>query len=241
MTLDIYIDEFADWITDNSSFNSFIIPENELASIISENSSSSNCIRLYSKINETNEKYLYTTCDMDNPKCRGSSNVLQRLQTIAPPNVCTLIGNFKNITIILEHDAFEQYFIYVLVQGCYHISNFSNNITNYIWSFTNNTYLKYSIDDIYKKNISKNISVKFIDEIKFSLEGSSCLNLCTASFCSESTKIWIPIIITDTDVKSLKTAEGSLVQSLSVFGILAAIFISIAGLTYIIYKYYNKG
>lgn len=236
-TFDIYLKGFPNWISANSLFNSFIIPANELESTNSKNSSSSGCVHLLSKEIETNEKVLSAMCYTDDPKCTSvTSSPLTNLRSIAPQSVCRLRGNLTNVTIILEpHD-----FIYILVEGCYYLNKIKQ--TDYIWSFTNNTYMKYSIADAINTNNSESISVKFINETNFFAEGSSCSNLCSALFCInrerqvQPSTNGPPMI----DLNDLKVAKGSIIKSLYIFGIIAAVIASVGCLIYVFYKLYKK-
>lgn len=233
-TLDISLKEFPNWISANSSFNSFIIPANELESTISKNSSSSGCVHLYPNKTKTDEQVLSAMCYKNDPKCAVPPSPLNLLRAFAPLNICKLKGNLTNVTIILEQD-----FIYVLVKGCYNIRK--NKRTDYIWSFTNNTYLKYFIADVIN-NKSENISVKFINEIQFSVDGSSCENLCNAIFCMDSQKIIFETISNgppSNGLDDVKTAKGFL-HSLYIFGILAAVIVSVGCFIYVFHKLYNK-
>lgn len=235
-TFDMYLTNFPKWISNNNTFNSFILPANELQSTILQNSSSRDCVRLDSNEIKSKKQVLSAWCYYKDPKCDKIEAL--NLKSIAPLNVCKLHGNLINVSIILEHDEHQENFIYVLVEGCYNLTE--NHKTDYIWAFTNNTYLKYSIDDIAELNKSKSVSVKVIDEIQFSIEGNSCLNLCTALHCDISPVR--DIYVSDEEpTKILEITKGSFIKSLYIFGILTAIIITVGGFIYVFYKFYNKG
>lgn len=221
-TYEVYLKGFQSLIADNGSFNSFLIPENKLESAIAQNSSISGCVRLITNETDPDETVLSLICDKLDPKCSNTKNFVSNFWSIAQPNMCKLQGNLSDVSIIVENDT-DQDFIHIIIRGCYHISNRTKIRTNYIWTLTNNTYLKYSTDN----TVNEDVSMKFVD-------GSGCDNLCNAIFCTELSGANLPM------PTQVTTAGGGFLRSLLIFGILAAVGVIVIGLSYGFFKLYNK-
>lgn len=221
-TFEVYLNGFQNLISDNSSFNSFLTPENDLESLIAQNSTSSGCVRLITNETKPEETILSSMCDKLDTKC---SNGLGNYWSIANPNICKLQGNLSDVLIIID-ETLNQNFIHILIRGCYYVNNRTQIRTDYIWTLTNNTYLKYSSDD----NTNKNVSMKFVD-------GSTCDHLCNAIGCTEvSTNIEQHPF----QRQNLQTVKSGFLKSLLIFGILATVVIFISGLSFGFLKFYNK-
>lgn len=201
-------------------FNSILLSQHDLNSTIFNNFDAPGCSPLYSQIT-TEYDFLNPWCVKADPKCpRKLLDSSPLISTFgSQKNVCQLKGQFKNASIIIEHGASHQSFIYIFIQGC---CNFKSE---YIWSITNNTYLKYSFADMKNATISKNLSVKLIDGLKM---GCNCQCFCTVLYCR------VPA-----EKDNGNITKKNFRESLFIFGILVAIVTSIGCLWYVIYKYYN--
>lgn len=215
------INDFPKWIFyKNTTFNSFITSKSDLNSTVYNNLSIPSCSRLYFK-EMAHNSVMYAWCYEGDPNCPRRLTASSPVRsTFAPLNdVCKLEGKFTNSSIILENHGTDQSFIYIFIDGCY---NFKGH---YTWSITNNTYLKYSIDDVKKTNTSKNLFFVVGNKPSFACD---CSCLCMVLHCANSSK---PVMDEEPRIEVF-------VETLYAFGILVAI-VTFIGLGFGIYKYFH--